>query len=153
VPQAVEVAPLLAHARRAATSASQRDQQSRGKSPQKSRISNGTALLPGVDGRSAWYRRAKDLIAEFASDIPDASAAERSLVRRCAVLTVQLEQIEQRFAKADGNAEAADLDLYQKIANTLRRHLSTLGLQRRQKLVGPSLGEVLRAGIERESPC
>ena len=27
-------------------------------------VTNGSALLPGVDGRSAWIRRCKDLIAE-----------------------------------------------------------------------------------------
>jgi hypothetical protein len=31
---------------------------------QKSRQANGTALLPGVDGRSAWVRRCKELIAD-----------------------------------------------------------------------------------------
>jgi hypothetical protein len=125
---------------------SRRDRQgvTRRKDPQKSRIRNGSALLPGIDGRSAWVRRSKDLIAEFASDIPNASAAERSLIRRCAVLTVQLEMLEQKFAQARGDAAPAELDLYQKIANTLRRHLSTLGLQRRAKDVGPTLGDLIR---------
>jgi hypothetical protein len=125
---------------------SRRDRQGviRRKDPQKSRITNGSALLPGIDGRSAWVRRSKDLIAEFISDIPNASAAERSLIRRCAVLTVQLETLEQKFAQARGDAAPAELDLYQKIANTLRRHLSTLGLQRRAKDVGPTLGDLIR---------
>jgi hypothetical protein len=100
--------------------------------------------LCGIDGRSGWVRRSKDLIAEFVSDIPNASAAERSLIRRCAVLTVQLEMLEQKFAQARGDAAPAELDLYQKIANTLRRHLSTLGLQRRAKDVGPTLGDLIR---------
>jgi hypothetical protein len=101
----------------------------------RSRVTNGKVLVAGVDQRSGWVRRAKDLIAEFRSDIPDPSAAERSLIRRCAILTVQLEQLEQKFAQARGQAEPAELDLYQKIANTLRRHLSTLGLHRRAKPV------------------
>ena len=49
------------------------------KDPQKSRVTNGSALLPGVDGRSAWVRRCTDVIAAHLSDVPDASAAERSL--------------------------------------------------------------------------
>src|ERR1700720_2073609 len=125
---------------------SRRDRQGviRRKDPQKSRITNGSALLPGIDGRSGWVGRSKNLIAEFVSDIPNASAAERSLIRRCAVLTVQLEMLEQKFAQARGDAAPAELDLYQKIANTLRRHLSTLGLQRRAKDVGPTLGDLIR---------
>jgi hypothetical protein len=57
------------------------------KHPGRSRITNGTAFLPVIDGRSAWIRRAKDLISEHLSDLggPDnTSAAERSITRRVA---------------------------------------------------------------------
>lgn len=57
--------------------------------PQKSRITNGSALLSGVDGRSPWVRRCKDVIASHLSDHPGASAAERSIIRRASVLTVE----------------------------------------------------------------
>ena len=71
------------------------------KDPQKSRITNGSALLPGVDGRSPWVRRAKDIISEALADlggVDNTSAAERSLIRRSAVLTVELERLEEKFA-------------------------------------------------------
>jgi hypothetical protein len=74
----------------------------------------------------------------------DLAGGDIGLIRRCAVLTVQLEMLEQKFAQARGDAAPAELDLYQKIANTLRRHLSTLGLQRRAKDVGPTLGDLIR---------
>ena len=77
-------------------------------SRQKSRQANGTALLPGVDCRSAWVRRCKELIADHISDLggtDNASAAERSLVRRACVLTVELERMEKAFALA-GQASA-----------------------------------------------
>jgi hypothetical protein len=48
-------------------------------------------LLPGIDGRSAWVRRAKDIIALHLSDLggfDNTSAAERSIVRRASTLTV-----------------------------------------------------------------
>jgi hypothetical protein len=67
----------------------------------KSRITNGSALLPGIDGRSTWVRRAKDIIGEVLSDlggVDNTSAAERSIVRRVATLTVQLERLEEKFA-------------------------------------------------------
>jgi hypothetical protein len=105
----------------------------------RSKITNGTAFLPGIDGRSAWIRRAKDLIAEHVADLggPDnTSAAERSITRRVAVFSGELENLEARFATA-GSASADDLDLYQRTANSLRRLLEAVGLQRRARDVTP----------------
>jgi len=102
---------------------------------QRSRITNGSALLPGVDGRSAWVRRARDLIREHLADLggfDNVSAAERSIIRRASVLTVELERLEAKFALA-GEASVQDLDCYQRGANTLRRLLGAVGLQRRAR--------------------
>jgi hypothetical protein len=115
------------------------------KDPQRSRITNGSALLPGVDGRSAWIRRCKDVISLHLSDLGGAdnvSEAEHSIVRRCATLTVELERMEAVFATV-GEASAADLGLYQRASNTLRRHLETIGLERRSRLITPDLHEYL----------
>ena len=114
-------------------------------SPQKSRQANGTALLPGVDGRSAWVRRCKELLADHLSDLggaDHASAAERSLVRRACVLTVELERMEKAFALA-GEAPAEDLEIYARVAGNLRRLLEAVGLQRRARNVTPTLDEYL----------
>ena len=125
------------------------------KHPGKSRITNGSAFLPGIDGRSAWIRRAKDLISEHLADLggPDnTSAAERSITRRCAVLSVELENLEARFATA-GAASAEDLDLYQRTANSLRRLLEAVGLQRRPRDVTPDpLAYAREVNIERDAP-
>jgi hypothetical protein len=102
--------------------------------------------LPGIDGRSPWIRRCKDLIALHLSDLGgelNTSAAERSLVRRVAVLTVELERLEAKFAGA-GEANADDLDLYQRTAGNLRRLLEAVGLKRRPREVGVTLGDILR---------
>jgi hypothetical protein len=117
----------------------------------KSRITNGSALLPGVDGRNAWVRRAKDIIALHLSDLAGedkTSAAERSIVRRAAVLTVQLEQLEARFALANGEASANELDLYARTSSTLRRLLEAVGLQRRAKDIGPTFSDLWLADQE-----
>ena len=109
------------------------------KDARRCRITNGSAFLPGIDGRSVWVRRAKDLNAQHVADLggPDnVSAAERSITRRIAVLSVELENLEMRFANA-GSASAVDLDLYQRVANTLRRLLEAIGLQRRAKDITP----------------
>jgi hypothetical protein len=115
----------------------ERPEAARPKSAQRSRITNGSALLPGVDGRGPWVRRCKDVIAAHLSDlggVDNTSAAERSIVRRAAVLTTELEHLEVRFATA-GEANADDLLAYQRCANSLRRLLEAVGLQRRAKTV------------------
>ncbi len=115
----------------------------------RSRITNGSALLPGVDGRSPWVRRCKDVIRAHISDLggeDNTSAAERSIIRRAAVLTTELERFEVKFALA-GEADANDLDTYQRVANSLRRLLEAVGIERRPRDVGPSLGDMLRSEL------
>jgi hypothetical protein len=111
----------------------------------RSRISNGSAVLPGVDGRSTWVRRLRDLIALHLSDLggEDAvSEAERSIIRRAATLTVELERMESIFALA-GEAKPDQIDLYQRTANTLCRHLDRVGISRRPRDVTPTLAQYL----------
>src|SRR5215475_14311143 len=108
----------------------------------RSRISNG-ALIDG-DGRSAWARRMRDLISLHLSDLggEDAvSEAEKSIVRRVATMTVELERMESVFAEA-GEASPDQLDLYQRVSNSMRRLLETVGIQRRSKDVTPSIDEI-----------
>ena len=126
-----------------ANSSLERASVERPKDKQKSRITNGSALLPGVDGRSPWVRRCKDVIAAHLSDIPEPTAAERSLIRRAAVLTTELERLEAQFATA-GEADPETLDLYGRTSGNLRRLLEAVGLQRRCKNVGPTLADVIR---------
>src|SRR5262249_7394326 len=99
----------------------------------RSRITNG-ALIDG-DGRSAWSRRMRDLIQLHLSDLGGVDAvseAEKSIVRRVATLTVELERMESVFAEA-GEASPDQLDLYQRVSNSMRRMLETIGLQRRTR--------------------
>jgi hypothetical protein len=120
----------------------------RAKDPQRSRITNGSALLPGIDGRNAWVRRAKDLLALHISDLggeDNVSEAERALLRRAVTLIIELERREVIFAQA-GAADNDALAIYQTAVNTLRRTLEALGLQRRPRDVGPTLGQILRDG-------
>jgi hypothetical protein len=129
-------------------SSARRGRVERRKDKQRSRITNGSALLPGVDGRSPWVRRCKDVIGEHLSDLggmENTTAAERSIVRRAAVLTTELERLEVRFALA-GEADPETLDLYARTSGNLRRLLEAVGLQRRQKDVTPTLGQILREG-------
>jgi hypothetical protein len=122
---------------------------------QRSRLTNGRRLLDGVDGRSPWVRRYKDIIRMHLVDLggeDNASAAERSIIRRCAALTVELERLEVRFALAN-EASPDDLDLYQRTANSLRRLLEAVGLQRRSRdVTPPSIEEYARHVLDRGAP-
>jgi hypothetical protein len=111
----------------------------------KSAISNGTRLfIDGLDGRSALARRYRDLVAEFVSDLGGAdviSAAQRAIVRRAASLCVWCEAVEVRLAAG----EEIDIAPYTTAANSLRRLVVDIGLERRARDVTPSLDAYLRA--------
>jgi hypothetical protein len=119
------------------------------KSHARSRVTNGSSILPGIDGRSTWVRRLRDLMGLHLVDLggPDVtSEAERSLIRRASTLTVELEHLELRFALADQAgqpADPADLDLYQRMANSLRRHLEAVGIKRVPRDITPKLSSYL----------
>jgi hypothetical protein len=60
----------------------------------RSKVTNGNAILPGTDGRTAYVRRARDLIDLHLADlggVDNASQAEQSIIRRIAILSVELE--------------------------------------------------------------
>jgi hypothetical protein len=110
------------------------------KATARSRVTNGKEILPGVDGRSLWARRYRDVLTLHLSDLggeDNISEAEKTLARRAACLVVELELMEVRFATG-GEPDTEDttanmLDRYQRTANTLRRLLESMGLERRAK--------------------
>jgi hypothetical protein len=118
----------------------------------RSRITNGSALLPGVDGRSRWIRRCRDLISEFINvhlaGADNCSPAERAIVRRIAVLVTELERLEAKFA-ANNEASPDQLLLYGRTANTLRRLLEAIGLGQRQR-DALTFGGLIRADQDAE---
>jgi hypothetical protein len=83
---------------------------------------------------SVWSRRWSDLIRLFIDELGGdnvVSQAERSLVRRIATLQVRCERMEQQFADdEDEGGTLAQLDCYQRLSNTLRRLLVTIGIKR-----------------------
>jgi hypothetical protein len=116
----------------------------------RSRVTNGSVLIPDVPQTSPWVRRCRDLIAAHTSDLggkDHISQAELSIIRRCATLTVALEQMEVEFARV-GAADANSLDTYQRASSSLRRLLESLGLRRRTKNVVPTLDQYLASQRE-----
>jgi hypothetical protein len=69
------------------------------------------------------------------------SEAERAILRRAVTLIIELEMLEVKFATE--GSKGYQIDRYQRVSNTLRRLLESLGLQRRPRDVTPSLSEYL----------
>lgn len=96
----------------------------------RSRVTNGTRLLEGIDGRSAEARRYRDLCQSFADDCGGAAAlteAQRTLVRQAAMLAVQSE----KFQAAMIRGEMVSDEQMTRVANSLSRTLHRLGIRKR----------------------
>ena len=94
----------------------------------KSRITNGSCLLPDVPGTNPWVRRCRDIITGYVEQLNgSATAAERAVIRRIAVLEIEMERRESMFAKA-GEASDSALDVYQRASGNHRRLLESIGI-------------------------
>jgi hypothetical protein len=61
----------------------------------KSRVTNGSRLLPDVPGTNPWVRRCRDIITGYIEQLNgSATVAERAVIRRIAVLETELERRE-----------------------------------------------------------
>ena len=106
--------------------------------------------MPGM-GRSSWARRLRDLVALHITDLGgdmNVSEAERAIIRRAAVIIVELERMEHDFALSEGAPGLAELETYQRMANSMRRLLESTGLRRRARDITPSLREYLTVHAE-----
>ena len=61
------------------------------------------------------------------------SEGQRTILRRIAMLELQPEMLETRFAQNEGEASAKQLELYQRTAGALRRLLESVGLNEGRK--------------------
>jgi hypothetical protein len=105
-------------------------------SKQRSRMTNGTALLPDIDGRSAIARRLKDITSGILADQGGADQCSESrlqLVRRFAAAAVLAEQMESRLA----NGEQIDIQEHALLCSTLTRLAQRIGIERRARDVTP----------------
>jgi hypothetical protein len=113
----------------------------------RSALTNGNRLfvLEGnADGRSASYRRFKDVLDQILADIGGAehlSEGQRQLCRRAATLSIGAEAME---CDAVGNKPFA-VDLYGQLTDRLGRCLQRLGLERKARDVTPTLQSYLAA--------
>ena len=106
----------------------------------RSRVGNGSDVLAGVDGRSATFRRYRDILASLCSDMGgDPSEAQMQIARRAASLSVWCEDQDTKAV----NGEPFDIAAYTTASNSLRRLLTDLGLERRARNVTPSLRDYI----------
>jgi hypothetical protein len=106
-----------------------------------SAVSSGRRMFVQGDASSAWSRRYRDIVAGHIGDLGGRamlSEAEISLIKRVSTLELECEQAEGKLSMG----QEIDLDLYQRMLNTLRRALETLGVERRAKTVTPDGVEI-----------
>jgi hypothetical protein len=112
----------------------------------RSRIGNGAALL-NVDGRSTWARLLRDTLRSLELHCGgELSETQRLAARRVSVLEAELVYLEDGFAAtraAGGEPDAAQLDLYGRLADRQRRLADPLGWQRTPRDVTPPLHKYL----------
>jgi hypothetical protein len=120
----------------------------------RSRVTNGALFVDrSIHPQRGWARRFADIIMLHTSDLGGAdyvSAAEASIIRRASAETVELELLEEKFAKNGKGAKAEDLDLYARISNSLGRHLDRIGLKRIARDVTPPTLDDLARQFEAE---
>lgn len=107
----------------------------------RSRVTNGSKFAEGLDGRTKWGRRYRDLCESYAEDLGGMerlSASQLSLLKRASALTVEIERAEASFSEnGDTRGPSADdLKDYQTACNSLRRLLESLGLSRTDRASG-----------------
>jgi hypothetical protein len=101
------------------------------KSKGRSRLSNGHLLPRGVDSRSSYARRLRDVHALFLSECPDASQAEQAILWAAAVQKADLEAMVAVFATR-GHSEPQEAESFDRKANSMRRNLESVGLKARR---------------------
>lgn len=107
----------------------------------RSKITNRSEMLRGIDGRSAEARRFRDLIEGFAADFGATPPGEReqALIRQAAALTVQIELLQAKIVRGDN----VDLQQLTRLSNVQTRALKALGLHKRRSHRPPSLADHL----------
>jgi hypothetical protein len=121
-----------------------RDRKSHGRS----RLTNARALLlDQVDGRSALYRRYRDVANAILADqggIEQCSESRKHLIRRFAAAAVLAEQMETNIV----NGEPVNIAEFAQLSSTLVRITNHLGLERIPKIVDGLVSEVIDGNVD-----
>jgi hypothetical protein len=102
---------------------------------------NGRRRFVDGDGRGPWARRWRDLQALYADDLGGESSLSEfqiGLVGTAATMRCELERLEGKLSLG----EAVDTDQYGRIAGHYRRICETLGIERKQRFVVPTISDI-----------
>jgi hypothetical protein len=125
------------------------------KGPHRSRVTNGSTLLPLADGRSVTARRFRDLYEDICCDLGGTdllSEGQKQLARRAAMLSAEAERLEALAARnerpsrenwKEDLANKFDVITYGVICDRLGRLFDRLGLERRARPVSNPVLEYL----------
>jgi hypothetical protein len=115
----------------------------------RSRVSNNSDLLPGIDGRSVIARRYRDIASAIVADqggVDRLSEARLQLIRRFSASAVLAESMEARLA----NGEEIDINSHALLTSSMVRVAARIGINRLPKNITPSLADYLE-GKSRET--
>ena len=108
----------------------------------RTRVSNGSDILPNVDGRTVTARRIYDIAAAIATDLGGAdriSETQLNLVRRFASIATLAEEQEAKLARG----EEVNVEQLAQLSSALCRLASRIGLRRVPRNVTPDLRSYL----------
>jgi hypothetical protein len=108
----------------------------------RSRVSNGSAILPGVNANHILARRFRDIIGQVIADsagIDQCSEIRLQLIRRFAAAAVLAENLEAKMV----NGAEISLSDHATLSSTLCRIASRLGIDRVSKSIVPTLSDYL----------
>jgi hypothetical protein len=113
----------------------------------RSSVTNGSEVLPGVDGRSLIARRFRDITSQIVADqggVEECSEARLQLIRRFAAAAVLAEQMEAELARG----AKIDIGNHALLVSTLVRVARRIGVDRIPRTIVPTLHEYLEAEPE-----
>jgi hypothetical protein len=108
----------------------------------RSRVTNLSAVLPGVDGRTLIARRYHDISYAIFTDqggVDQLAEARVQLIRRFAAAAVLAEQMEANLA----NGKPIDIAEHAQLTSSMVRVAGRIGINRRAKEIVPSLSQYL----------
>jgi hypothetical protein len=109
----------------------------------RSRVTNGSKMVHGLDGRTASARRFRDLQIAYAGDLggpENLGEAQRALIAQTATLQVQAERVQAAVLRG----EQIDAEQLTRLANSVARNLVRLGLKgNNRRDTTPSLADII----------
>lgn len=105
----------------------------------RSRVTNGTRLLVGVDGRSPTARRFRDLVRSYETEFETVTEVDRNLIRQAALLALKSEHLQAAVVRG----EPVDTDTLTNLTGQLRRTLADL--RRKAEATAPTAPSILES--------